>query len=264
MIKVVGIKFENSGKVYYFSPGNLKIKKNYNVIVETERGIQFGICATGIEEKKEEDIYLPLKEVTRVATKKDVEVNKKNKIASQKALVFSRELVEKENLDMKIYDASYTFDRKKLIFKFIADERVDFRNLAKVLAGKYKTRIELRQIGARDKAKEVSGLGPCGRPLCCSEFLTNFDGISINMAKNQGLALNPSKINGSCGRLLCCLGYEDEMYSYYKKNLPKIGQLVKTKEYTGRVKELSPLTNKFKIKTDDDMLIEIDGNEKWK
>ena len=206
MIKVVGIKFENSGKVYYFSPGNLKIKKNYNVIVETERGIQFGICATGIEEKKEEDIYLPLKEVTRVATKKDVEVNKKNKIASQKALVFARELVEKENLDMKIYDASYTFDRKKLIFKFIADERVDFRNLAKVLAGKYKTRIELRQIGARDKAKEVSGLVPCGRPLCCSEFLTNFDGISINMAKNQGLALNPSKINGSCGRLLCCLG----------------------------------------------------------
>ena len=158
---------------------------------------------------------------------------------------------------MKLYEASYTFDRKKLIFKFIADERVDFRELAKLLAAKYKTRIELRQIGVRDKAKEIGGLGPCGRPLCCSEFLTNFNSVSINMAKNQGIALNPTKINGSCGRLLCCLGYEDNVYSEYKKNLPKIGELVTVDGKTGRVYELNVLKRSYKYKTEDSEEIEV-------
>ena len=149
------------------------------------------------------------------------------------------------------------FDRKKLIFKFIADERVDFRELAKKLAAKYKTRIELRQIGVRDKAKEIGGLGPCGRPLCCTEFLSNFDSVSINMAKNQGIALNPSKINGSCGRLLCCLGYEDEMYQELKKDFPKIGEFVEKDGVKGRVSELNVLNGYYKIKTDNDEQIEI-------
>ena len=158
---------------------------------------------------------------------------------------------------MKIFEASYMFDRKKLIFKFIADERVDFRELAKKLAAKYKTRIELRQIGVRDKAKEIGGLGPCARPLCCTEFLSNFDSVSINMAKNQGIALNPSKINGSCGRLLCCLGYEDEMYQELKKDFPKIGEFVEKDGVKGRVSELNVLNGYYKIKTDNDEQIEI-------
>ena len=170
---------------------------------------------------------------------------------------YAKDLVEKEKLNMKLYEASYTFDKKKLIFKFIADERVDFRELAKLLASKYKTRIELRQIGVRDKAKEIGGLGPCGRPLCCSDFLTNFDSVSINMAKNQGIALNPTKINGSCGRLLCCLGYEDDVYSEYKKELPKIGQTVTHNGKTGKVFELNILKRSYKVKTPDSEEFEV-------
>ena len=154
-----------------------------------------------------EKVFLPLKDVIRKANKDDINANDKNARDGVKALSYAKELVNKQGLDMKLFEASYTFDRKKLIFKFIADERVDFRELAKLLAAKYKTRIELRQIGVRDKAKEIGGLGPCGKPLCCSLFLTNFNSVSINMAKNQGIALNPTKINGACGRLLCCLGY---------------------------------------------------------
>lgn len=260
-MKVVGIKFDIKGRIYYFSPANLEIKKNQNVIVETERGLQFGVAVTDIENKKKEEVFLPLKEVIRIATKEDITKNEKNKKASEKALDYARKLAEEEDLDMKIYEADYTFDRKKLIFKFIADARVDFRELAKKLASKYKTRIELRQIGARDKAKEVSGLGPCGQILCCSKFLTNFDGVSINMAKNQGLALNPNKINGSCGRLLCCLGYEDEVYTHFKKNLPKMGENVSINGISGRVCELNPLEKKFKIKLENEEIVEIDGKD---
>ena len=257
MVKVVGVKFLDGSRTYYFSPGKNNVKLNDYVIVETERGLQFGQAVTDVTDMTEENVFLPLKDVIRVATKDDMRVNDKNIIEAEKALEYAKKLVETSNLDMKLYEASYTFDRKKLIFKFIADERVDFRELAKLLAAKYKTRIELRQIGVRDKAKEIGGLGPCGRPLCCSEFLTNFNSVSINMAKNQGIALNPTKINGSCGRLLCCLGYEDNVYSEYKKSLPKIGELVMVDGKTGRVYELNVLKKSYKYKTEDSEEIEV-------
>lgn len=259
VVKVIGVKFDEKGRIYYFSPSNLDLKEDEYVIVETERGIQFGKTCTNIEEKSEEDVFLPLKDVLRKAGKEDIKTNEKNIKSSRKALEYARQVAEEEDIDMKIYDASYTFDRKKLIFKFIADERVDFRNMAKILASKYKTRIELRQIGARDKAKEVSGIGPCGRFLCCAEFLNTFDGVSINMAKNQGIALNPSKINGSCGRLLCCLGYEDDNYTYYKKKLPKYNEVIKYDGKTGKVCEINALNQTFKINVDD-QIIELDGS----
>lgn len=260
MVKVIGISFYNANRIYYFSPGKLNIKLGDNVIVETERGMQYGKAVTDILDMPKEKVFLPLKDVIRIADEKDEKSNDKNTRDAQKALKYAKELVEKEKLEMKLFEASYTFDRKKLIFKFIADERVDFRELAKMLAAKYKTRIELRQIGVRDKAKEIGGLGPCGRPLCCSEFLTNFNSVSINMAKNQGIALNPTKINGSCGRLLCCLGYEDENYSYYKKKFPKIGEMVEINGTKGRVSELNVLAGNYKVKVSDaeEIVVEVD------
>lgn len=257
MVKVVGIKFNNGGRIYYFSPGKLNIKINDNVIVETERGMQFATVATDIISQDSDKVFLPLKDVIRIATKEDKTINLKNISDANKALEYAKKIVEKEQLDMKLYEASYTFDRKKLVFKFVADERVDFRELAKLLAAKYKTRIELRQIGVRDKAKEIGGFGPCGRPLCCSDFLTNFDSVSINMAKNQGIALNPTKINGVCGRLLCCLGYEDGTYTEYKKDLPKQGEMIKYEGKVGRVSELNILKRSYKIKTEENEEIEV-------
>ena len=257
-VKVVGIKFIDGSRIYYFSPNNLDLKINDYVIVETERGMQFAQAVTNIIEEEENKLYLPLKNVVKLATKKDIIQNDKNITDGKKALEYAKKLVLEDELDMKLLDATYTFDKKKLIFKFISDERIDIRELAKNLASKYKTRIELRQIGVRDKAKEIGGLGPCGRPLCCSEFLSNFDSVSINMAKNQGLALNPSKINGSCGRLLCCLAYEDEVYSIYKKGMPKLNQKIKIKDIEGKVCELNILKRTYKIKTEDDIIIEMD------
>ncbi len=257
MVKVIGIKFMTGSRIYYFSLGKNNININDFVIVETERGLQFAQAVTEVLEMPEKNVFLPLKDVIRLATKEDQKINDKNIKDAQKALKYAKDLVEKEKLNMKLYEASYTFDKKKLIFKFIADERIDFRELAKLLASKYKTRIELRQIGVRDKAKEIGGLGPCGRPLCCSDFLTNFDSVSINMAKNQGIALNPTKINGSCGRLLCCLGYEDDVYSEYKKELPKIGQTVTHNGKTGKVFELNILKRSYKVKTPDSEEFEV-------
>lgn len=267
MINVVGIRFLERGRTYYFSPNGKDVKKDDFVIVETERGLQFGQAVTGIIEMKKENVFLPLKNVIRIASKTDVKKNELNELESKKALDYAKKLVKKEKIDMKLFEASYTFDRKKMIFKFIADERVDFRELAKLLAAKYKTRIELRQIGVRDKAKEISGLGPCGRPLCCSTFLTNFNSVSINMAKNQGIALNPNKINGSCGRLFCCLDYEDEVYFEYKKLLPKMGELVILNGQSGRVCELDILNKQYKFKTENNEIITVDieknGSNKW-
>ena len=257
MVKVVGVKFTDGGRIYYFSPGKLNVKISDNVIVETERGTQFATATTDIINQDAEKVFLPLKDVIRIATKEDININLKNIKDANKALEYAKKVVEKEQLDMKLYEASYTFDRKKLVFKFIADERVDFRELAKILATKYKTRIELRQIGVRDKAKEIGGFGPCGRPLCCSEFLTNFDSVSINMAKNQGIALNPTKINGVCGRLLCCLGYEDSTYIEYKKDLPKLGETITYDGKIGRVAELNILKRSYKIKTEENEEIEV-------
>ena len=257
MVKVVGVKFTDGGRIYYFSPGKLNVKISDNVIVETERGTQFATATTDIINQDAEKVFLPLKDVIRIATKEDININLKNIKDANKALEYAKKVVEKEQLDMKLYEASYTFDRKKLVFKFIADERVDFRELARILATKYKTRIELRQIGVRDKAKEIGGFGPCGRPLCCSEFLTNFDSVSINMAKNQGIALNPTKINGACGRLLCCLGYEDSTYIEYKKYLPKLGETITYHGKIGHVTELNILKRSYKIKTEENEEIEV-------
>ena len=264
MIKVIGINFSNANRIYYFSPNNIKLKNGDYVIVETERGLQFGQAVTDIEQMPKEKVFLPLKDVIRKANKDDINANNKNARDGVKALSYAKELVNKQELDMKLFEASYTFDRKKLIFKFIADERVDFRELAKLLAAKYKTRIELRQIGVRDKAKEIGGLGPCGRPLCCSLFFTNFNSVSINMAKNQGIALNPTKINGACGRLFCCIGYEDETYTEYKKHFPKLGESVEVDGKKGRVCELNVLSGNYKVKVSDNeeimVSVDIDGN----
>lgn len=259
MIKVVGISFFNSNRIYYFSPGMINVREGNYVIVETERGLQIAKAVTNILEKQETSVFLPLKEIIRIATTDDFKINEKNIKDAKKALAYAKKLVESEKINMKFFEAGYTLDRKKLIFKFIADERVDFREIVKILAAKYKTRIELRQIGVRDKAKEIGGIGPCGRLLCCGEFLTNFESVSINMAKNQAIALNPTKINGSCGRLLCCLGYEDEVYTEYKKQLPKVGEFIETNGVSGRVSEVDVLNKKYKLKISENEEVTVEA-----
>lgn len=247
MIDVVSISFNDKGKTYFFSPNNLQLKNNLTVIVETERGLQFGKVVGDIQQIPEQKLLSPLKPVIRIASKNDYDQNKKNIKDATDALKKCKELVEKEKLNMQIIDATYTFDRSQLMFRFIADNRIDFRNLAKELASLYKTRIELRQVGVRDKAREVGGVGPCGRCFCCSKFLNNFDSVSINMAKNQGLALNPNKINGVCGRLLCCLKYEDDTYKEAKKKFPSVGAKVKIKEGEGSVVNINVLGGTYLV-----------------
>lgn len=260
MIKVVGISFYNANRIYYFSPGNLDIHENDKVIVETERGVQYGTAVTDILDMPKEKVFLPLRDVVRLANEKDEKTNEKNNKDAEKALSYAKKLVEEEDIEMKLFEASYTFDRKKLIFKFIADERVDFRELAKKLAAKYKTRIELRQIGVRDKAKEVDGIGPCGRRICCAAFLKDLDTVSINMAKNQNISLNPSKINGACGRLMCCLKYEDENYIECRKKMKKIGDKIKTPHGMGTIQGLDILRQKYKVEVPDHGIVEVDKN----
>ena len=228
MIKVVGISFKENGKIYYFDSNRLELSTGAAVIVETERGLEYAIVVEtnpSVEFNSEDN---ELSKVLRIANSKDRSVYEKNKKDAEKAIVKASELANNLDLKMTFVDSNFNFERSQLMLYFISENRVDFRELAKQLAGIYKTRIELRQIGIRDKAKEVSGLGPCGRKLCCSSFLNNLDSVSISMAKNQNLALNPSKINGSCGRLLCCLTYEDELYSENRKGMPEVGDKVKT------------------------------------
>ena len=261
MIEVVGVSLKKGGKIYYFSPNGLKLEKGTSIIVKTERGLQLGIIETENAEISEQKLKSSLSEVIRISTKKDKEVHEKNLIDSKKALKKCKDLVEKYQLNMMILDASYTFDRSQLLFTFLADNRVDFRKLAKDLAAIYKTRIELRQVGVRDKAKEIGGYGSCGRPLCCSKFLCDFDSVSINMAKNQNIALNPTKINGACGRLLCCLKYEDECYKEYSKNLPKVGKKVETEFGEGKVISIDILKQKYRVDVKDHGIVEVDLNE---
>lgn len=261
MIEVVGVTLKKNSKVYYFSPNGLKIKKGINVIVRTERGLQFGTIEIENTEIESSKIKTSLSEVVRIASKKDYEKHIKNIEASKKALKNCKELVEKYKLNMMILDANYTFDRSQLLFTFLADNRVDFRKLAKDLATIYKTRIELRQVGVRDKAKEIGGYGCCGRELCCSKFLCDFDSVSINMAKNQNIALNPTKINGVCGRLLCCLKYEDECYKECMKKLPKIGKKVETEFGEGKVISTDILKQKYRVDVKDHGIVEVDVNE---
>lgn len=247
MIDVIGISFENSGRVYYFSPAGFILKKDELVIVETEKGLQIGRVAMANSKFKKTNLNMPLKNVIRIADKEDFLIKNKNDIDNIKALDESKKLVKKYNLNMVVIDANFTFDRKQLLFHFTADARVDFRDLAKELASLYKTRIELRQIGVRDKARTIGGTGPCGRLLCCTSFLYDFDSVSINMAKNQNIALNPNKINGACGRLLCCLTYENDDYTDARRELPEIGQIVKTDEGTGKVIVLDIIRKNYKV-----------------
>ena len=246
-MKVIGVIFKNNNKIYYFNTNGIHLEKNINVIVETERGLQFGTVVGEITKINEKKLNSALKKVIRVATKKDYENNRKNIEDAKKAISKCRELIEKYKLNMNIMDASYTLDRDQLVFRFLSDNRVDFRDLAKELASIFKTRIELRQIGVRDKAKQVGGIGICGRPFCCSKFLSDFDSVSINMAKNQNIALNPNKINGACGRLLCCLKYENETYKECKKNAPTVGKKIKVDGEEGVVTAVSDLAGKYQF-----------------
>ena len=258
MIKVIGVRFKKAGKIYYFSPADLNIEKGNYVIVETARGIEFGECVVGIKEIKEEEIVSTLKSVIRIADEKDISKHKENKDKEKKALDICLKKIQEHKLDMKLIDVEYTFDNNKVIFYFTADGRVDFRELVKDLATIFKTRIELRQIGVRDEAKMIGGLGPCGRPMCCSTFLGDFASVSIKMAKEQNLSLNPTKISGICGRLMCCLNYEQNTYEDIRKRLPKVGAIVKTEEGTGPVVGNSIVKElvKVKLKKGDEEVVE--------
>ena len=252
-MKVYGVKFNDKGKIYNFKAENFECPINVTVIVETEKGLQF---AKVVKEIDFENLKFDneLKEIIRISTKEDYKIYLENKKEAEKALKKAKEFVKDLKLKMNLIDANFTFDRKQLLFNFYAEERIDFRDLAKRLAATYKTRIELRQIGARDKAEEIGGIGVCGRTICCSNFLKNKESVTMNMAKNQNIALNPSKINGLCGRLLCCLAYEDEQYTCCKKMLPDVGQTINTKYGTGTVKSVDILNKKYKIEKDNEII----------
>ena len=248
MAKIIGVRFRNSGKVYYFNPGRYIIKAGSGVIVETVQGVEFGEVSIGTKEVPDEEIVAPLKEIIRVASPKDYEQLEENKNKEQKAFETASRKIAEHKLDMKLVRVEYTFDGAKIVFYLTSDGRVDFRNLVKDLAQTFKSRIELRQIGARDEAKLLGGLGPCGLPCCCNAFLADFQPVSIKMAKEQGLSLNPTKISGLCGRLMCCLKYEQSYYEKARKALPRINAEVKTPDGTGKVFELNLLKERVKVK----------------
>lgn len=248
MIKVIGVRFKKAGKIYYFDPNGLDINKDKYVVVETARGIEFGECVIGVKEIDESEIVAPLKTVIRVAEEEDIQKHQDNKNKEKEALDICLKKIEEHKLNMKLIDVEYTFDNNKVIFYFTADGRVDFRELVKDLATIFKTRIELRQIGVRDEAKMLGGLGPCGRTLCCSTFLGDFASVSIKMAKEQNLSLNPTKISGICGRLMCCLNYEQSTYEDIRKRLPKVGSIVKVDDIKGEVVSNSTVKESVKVK----------------
>ncbi len=243
MIKVVGVRFKKAGKIYYFDPDKKWINEGDYVIVETIRGIEYGQVVVGPKMVKEEDIVQPLKKVLRLATEEDIKCNQENKEKEKNAFDLCLKKIEEHELEMKLVDIEYTFDNNKVIFYFTADGRIDFRELVKDLASIFRTRIELRQIGVRDEAKMIGGLGPCGRTMCCSSFLGEFYPVSIKMAKEQKLSLNPAKISGICSRLMCCLNYEHEVYEENIKELPDVGDRVSIlgSNRTGIVMDINPL-----------------------
>lgn len=241
MYDVVGVRFKKAGKIYYFDPGELIIPDGEFVIVETIRGVEFGKVVINKKQVSEHDIVLPLKKVIRTADAKDRLIVEENRQAAKEAYAVCVQKVHEHNLDMKLVDVEYTFDRNKVIFYFTADGRIDFRELVKDLASIFRTRIELRQIGVRDEAKLLGGIGPCGRMLCCSTFLGDFEPVSIKMAKDQNLSLNPTKISGLCGRLMCCLKYENDEYEMAKEQLPDLGETIQTPNGAGKVVGLNLL-----------------------
>ena len=257
MTKVIGVRFRTAGKIYFFAPGNLDIKRGDNVIVETARGVEYGRVVSGPKEVKEKDVVQPLKPVLRIATEQDRRTVEKNHQKEKEAFKICQEKIRRHGLEMKLIDAEYTFDNNKVLFYFTADGRIDFRELVKDLAAVFRTRIELRQIGVRDETKIRGGIGICGRPLCCSTYLTEFAAVSIKMAKEQNLSLNPTKISGVCGRLMCCLTNEEETYELLNSQLPSVGDTVTTKEgLTGVVHSLSVLRKQVKV------IVNLENDEK--
>ena len=257
MVKVIGVRFRVAGKIYFFSPGKLEIRQGDNVIVETARGVEFGRVVSGPKEVPDDEVIQPLKSVIRIATEQDHKTEEKNREKEKEAFKICLEKIRKHGLDMKLIDAEYTFDNNKVLFYFTADGRIDFRELVKDLAAVFRTRIELRQIGVRDETKIRGGIGICGRPLCCSTYLSEFAAVSIKMAKEQNLSLNPSKISGVCGRLMCCLTNEEETYEELNSQLPSVGDTVATSDgLTGTVHSLSVLRRQVKV------VVNLENDEK--
>ncbi|MFR8547137.1 MAG: stage 0 sporulation family protein [Lachnospiraceae bacterium] len=251
MVKIVGVRFRNAGKVYYFDPKSYKINVGDHVIVETARGVEYGTVTGGIRNVPDDAVVQPLKAVIRVATPDDDARAKRNRIKEKEALKICAEKVAKHGLDMKLIDAEYTFDNNKVLFYFTADGRIDFRELVKDLAAVFKMRIELRQIGVRDETKILGGIGICGRVLCCNSYLSDFAPVSIKMAKEQNLSLNPTKISGVCGRLMCCLKNEEETYEYLNSRLPAVGDTVTIFDgQKGEVHSVNVLRQKVKVLVD--------------
>lgn len=257
MVKVIGVRFRRAGKVYYFDPLELNIEKGQHVIVETARGVEYGEVVLPVREVEDDSVVSPLKPVLRAATPEDDEQERRNKEKEKEAFKICLEKIKKRELDMKLIEAEYTFDNNKVLFYFTADGRIDFRELVKDLAAVFKTRIELRQIGVRDETKIMGGIGICGRELCCNTFLPEFAPVSIRMAKEQNLSLNPTKISGVCGRLMCCLKNEQETYEYLNSRLPDIGDEVKTNDgFKGEVNSVSVLRQLVKV------VVTLDNDEK--
>lgn len=251
MINIVGVRFKNAGKIYYFDPIDLEIEKDMNVVVETARGLEYGTVVVGKKEIDEESLVSPLKPIIRIATEEDTKIYQENKEKAKETFELCLQKIKEHELTMYLIDCEYTFDRNKLIFYFTAEGRIDFRELVKDLAAIFKTRIELRQIGVRDEAKSIGGLGPCGRNLCCSSWLGDFQPVSIKMAKDQSLSLNPTKISGICGRLFCCLKYEHDVYVEAIEKVPPVGAIVKVDGNKGKVIETNPLLEQAKIEFND-------------
>ena len=256
MTRVIGVRFRTAGKIYFFDPLQFAINKGDHVIVETARGIEYGTVVSGIKEVEDDKVIQPLKPVLRIASPRDMEQEATNKLKEKEAFQICLEKIRNHNLDMKLIDAEYTFDNNKILFYFTSDGRVDFRDLVKDLASVFRTRIELRQIGVRDETKILGGYGICGRPLCCHTYLSDFVPVSIKMAKEQNLSLNPTKISGSCGRLMCCLKNEEETYEGLNKNLPRLGDEVQTSDgLTGEVAGVNILKQTVRI------LVEVDDEK---
>ncbi|MEI4832493.1 stage 0 sporulation family protein [Bacillus sp. FJAT-53711] len=262
MYDVVGVRFKKAGKVYYFDPNQFDISENEFAIVETVRGIEYGKVVITKKQVDENDVVLPLKKVIRIADENDRTIVEENKRAAKEAYQVCQQKVIEHELDMKLVDVEYTFDRNKVIFYFTADGRIDFRDLVKDLAAIFRTRIELRQIGVRDEAKMLGGIGPCGRMLCCSTFLGDFEPVSIKMAKDQNLSLNPAKISGLCGRLMCCLKYENDEYEAAKEQLPDLDEKIQTPHGLGRVIGLNILERLIQVElVDKERIVEYTLDE---
>ncbi len=257
MVRVIGVRFRSAGKIYYFDPAGYTIKQGDNVIVETARGIEYGMVVLGPRDVENDKIIQPLKPVIRQATEEDNAIEKRNKEKEKEAFQICLEKIKKHGLEMKLIDSEYTFDNNKVLFYFTADGRIDFRELVKDLASVFKTRIELRQIGVRDETKIVGGIGICGRPLCCNTHLSEFAPVSIKMAKEQNLSLNPTKISGVCGRLMCCLKNEEDAYEELNSKLPNVGDFVSTKDnLKGEVQSVSVLKQLVKV------IVTLENDEK--